>query len=71
MGCVPCLRELSAKAAASLASTARWRSVRMAHLPPALACRNRCFAVAPLVREVLQTPIAFFRMPVHNGLQLV
>ena len=69
MGCVPCLREPSAKAGASLAN--RWRSVRMAHLPPALACRNRCFAVAPLAHEVLQTPIAFFRMPVHNGLQLV
>ena len=69
MGCVPCLREPSAKAAASLAS--RWRSVRMAHLSPALACRNRCFAVAPLANVVLQTPIAFFRKPVHNGLRLV
>ena len=69
MGCVPCLRELGAKAAASRAS--RWGSVRMAHLPLALACRSRCFAVAPLAIVVLQTPIASFRMPVHNGLQLV
>ena len=69
MGCVPCLRELGAKAAATLAC--RWRSVRMAHLPPALACRDRCFAVAPLANVVLRTPIASFRMPVHNGLQLV
>ena len=69
MGRVPCLRELGARAAATLAR--RWRSVRMAHLPPALACRNRCFAVAPLALEVLWMPIAFFRMPVHNGLQLV
>ena len=69
MGCVPCLREPGAKAAASRAS--RWGSMRMAPLPPALACRNRCFAVAPLAIVVLRTPIASFRMPVHNGLQLV